>query len=170
MSTFMDGHVREQKRRGAALRRIDKAALASASRADKHRRDANALGREKNGLTRALRDAKPIIDSLLAEHVTWTSIASAMTGQGFVQGKAGGPVTASRLTALWYQINEQDRRKAAEASKRAFRSDLVQPGGRHMRVVEALSKLIPLPRADSAESEEAIRRTSFKEIQSLMKE
>ena len=70
-------------------------------------------GRETLGMTRAVREALPIIYQLRQDGVSWRAIARALAAQGVVRENDHIPLTPNQLTTLVSQIEEQERKKKA---------------------------------------------------------
>ncbi len=130
------------------------------------------MGRETTGVTRAVRAALPAICKLREAQVTWAAIAEAMTRQGIRQ-RNGEALTASRLTSIVGQVEEQSRRKAALGAARRDRSDLI--GARPQQQTEAVQPRLTADHAPSPgagpeiRSEEDLRRSGLAELHQLLR-
>lgn len=128
------------------------------------------VGKETTGTTKAIRFALPVIYDLRREGVTWPVIAQALADQGIVQGQNRTPLTTKRLTAIVSQIEEQERKKAAKASR--VRSDAVEvPAGRRRKLSLSADLVASRPASESGAepTEEELRRSAFEKIQSVLK-
>ena len=91
-------------------------------------RPGTAIGRETTGVTRAVRESVSVIRRLRAAGVSWKAIAQAMTAQGITQS-GGKALTATRLTAIFSQVEARVGRPARDLARRQRRSDLAPRTG-----------------------------------------
>lgn len=91
-------------------------------------RPGTAIGRETTGVTRAVRESVSVIRRLRAAGVSWKAIAQAMTAQGITQS-GGEALTATRLTAIFSQVEARMGRPALDLARRERRSDLAPRAG-----------------------------------------
>jgi hypothetical protein len=139
------------------------------------RQAARPGGRVPTGAMALVRANLAAFDELRAGGATWAEIAAGLAEQGMTQGD-GEPITAKRLTALVTLVRKADVARAAKASARQGRGDLVgepkadakRTRDTKLRLAAELAPSLPTA-ADHGPSEGDLRREAFDRHDHLFK-